>query len=140
MQAEKYLKRIKQIDILIANKLEEHKRLVGVAEGLGGFSVGDKVQTSKNLQQIPNAIARYADIEREIDELNRERQAIINTIEKLPAAEYEVIYRLYVQDNSIKEIAYQKGKSYAWVKYIKSNGLKLLQDILDGRECRCKTL
>lgn len=131
MTAEQYLKRIKQIDAIILNKIEDHKKWVEVAEGLGGASVGDKVQASRNLEQIPKAIGRYIDIEREIEILRQERQAIIKTIERLPADEYEVIYDLYVKGYSIKEIVYQKKKSYRWVGYKKEEGLKLIQAMLD---------
>jgi DNA-directed RNA polymerase specialized sigma24 family protein len=131
MTAEKYLQRIKQIDAIIVNKLNDHKRWVELAEGLGGFSVSERVQSSRNLYKIPDAIGRYIDIENEISALKRERQAIIKTIERLPPTEYDLIYKLYVQDYTMKEIAYHRGKSYEWVKIKKRVALRLVQGMID---------
>lgn len=131
MTAERYLEQIKKIDAIIANKLKEYKRWVEVAEGLGGMSMGDKVKTTRNLQQIPDAIGRYIDIEREIAEYNRQRAAIIANIEKLPRIEYDLLYKLYVEGFSLKEIAYHFDRSYEWVKKTRQKALKRLQSIID---------
>lgn len=131
MTAESYLDQIKKIDFMIKNKLQEYQRWVEAAESIGGAAIGERVQSSRNLHRGADAIGKYIDIEQEIEALKRQRQHIIETIERLPSAEYEVICMLFVQDYSMKEIAYQRSKSYAWVKCKKSNGLKLLQDMLD---------
>ena len=130
MEAKEYLERVKKIDIIIKNKLKEHRRWVEVAEGLGVSSTSDKVKSSRNLHQIPNAIGSYIDIESEIAELQNERKAIIHTIEKLPPDEYEVLYKLYVEDLTIKEVAYQCGRSYDWVKVKKRYGLIMVQELI----------
>lgn len=134
MRAEEYLDQIKKIDAIITNKSEEYRRLVELATGLGDFSVTERVQTSRNLKQIPNAIAKYIDIEREIDELKRKRAEIIKTIEQLPSIEYKIIYKLYVKDYTRKEIAYEYKKSYEWVKTRRRRGLKLIQAMLDEQK------
>lgn len=131
MQAEQYLERIKKIDAMIANKLRDHARWVEVADGMGGASVGERVQTSRNLHRGSDAIGNYIDIEREIDELKQERQAIIKTIEQLPTTEYDLIYKFYAQDYTMKELAYHFGKSYEWVKWKKRDAVKLVQSMLD---------
>lgn len=131
MTAESYLDRIKKIDAMIQNKLRDHERWVEAADGLGGASVGERVQTSRNLHRGSDAIGNYIDIEAEILTLKQERQAIIKTIEQLPSAEYSVIYMLYVHDYTMKEIAFHKKKSYDWVKAKKKNGLALIQSSLD---------
>lgn len=134
MTAERYLEQIKKIDAIITNKLKEYKRWVDVAEGLGGFSAGEKVQTSRNLQQIPDAIGRYIDIEREIAEYNKQRAAIIANLEKLPHIEYDFLYKLYVEGFSYKEIAYHFDRGYDWCKWKKRVALEMLQRILDKSE------
>lgn len=133
MTAEQYLRQIRKMDAMISNKMRDHKKWVEVAEGLGGFNVSDKVQTSRNLHQIPNAIGNYIDLEREIVELRQQREAIIHTIEQLPPIEYDLIYKIFVQDQSMKEVAYHYGKSYEWVKRRKRTALGLIQSILDER-------
>lgn len=138
MEAICYLERIKKIDSIIRNKLRDHARWVEVAEGLGGASDGERVQSSRNLHRGADAIGNYIDIEAEIRSLKRERQEIIETIERLPSAEYELVYRLYVQDYSMKEIAYQLGKSYEWVKVKKRRALQLVQALIDEEKIEAK--
>lgn len=132
MSAEEYIERIKKIDSMIKNKLRDHARWLEVADGLGGASLGERVQSSRNLHRGADAICNYVDIEREIDALKKERQAIIQTIEQLPSAEYDVIYKLYVEDYTMKEVAYHAGKTYDWVKRHKRSALLMLQTFLDG--------
>lgn len=132
MKAITYLERIKKIDSMIRNKIRDYDRWVGVAEGLGGASDGERVQSSRNLHRGADAIGNYIDIEAEIRSLRRERQEIIETIERLPSTEYDLVYRLYVQDYTMKEIAYQLGKSYELVKLKKRRALQLVQALLDG--------
>jgi DNA-directed RNA polymerase specialized sigma24 family protein len=115
---------------MIKNKMRDHARWVEIAEGLGGAALGERVQSSRNLHKGADAIGNYIDLEREIESLHSERQRIIQTIERLPAEEYDLIYKLYVEDYSMKEIAYSKKKSYDWVKFRKQSALRHLQGIL----------
>lgn len=132
MTAEEYLDQIQKIDDIISNRREDYKRWVEIASGLGDFSVSERVQSTRNLQKNQNAIISYVAIEKEIDELNRKRDEIIRTIERLPSGEYKVIYRIYVKGNSLKEIAYELRKSYEWAKQRKQRGLALVQQMIDG--------
>lgn len=134
MTAEEYLGLIKKIDAIIVNKLRDHARWVEVAEGLGGASVGERVQSSRNLQQMPTAIGNYIDIEGEIRALERERQDIIHTLEQLPFTEYETLFLLYVGDQTLKEVAYYFKKSYDWAKAKKRTALQHLQEIIDSNK------
>ena len=131
MVAEQYLERIKKLDTMLANKLSDYQRWLEVAEGLGGGAVGERVKTSRNLHQIPDAIGAYVDIDNEICRLREERLAIIKTIERLPPLEYDLIYRLYVQDQTMKELAFHFKKSYDTVKRWKTHALSLVQYMLD---------
>lgn len=133
MIAEKYLSRIEKIDAIISNKVKDYKRWVEIAEGLGDFSVSERVQSSKNLQKIPDAIGRYIDIDREIEALKRERLEIINTLEQLPNTEYELLYQVYVKGYTLKEVADYFDRSYDWVKKRKRKALLMVQDVLDGK-------
>lgn len=138
MTAEQYLEQIKQYDVIIINRMRDYKYWVAVADSLGGFSVGERVQATKNLHKGSDAIATYLDIEGEIKELKGKRQAIIDTLQTLPYDEYDILYKLYVEYNySLKVISVEKKKSYAWVKEKKKQGLKRLQDILDKNLAFC---
>lgn len=134
LTAEKYLEQILKIDAIILNKLKEYKRWVDVAEGVGGFSVSDRVQSTRNLHRGADAIGEYIDLEREITELKRRKNEVLGTLQQLPLDEYKVLYKIYVEGLMLKELPSQLDKSYDWVKKKKRIGLKLLQDILDERE------
>lgn len=131
VEAEKYLERVKKLDAMILNKQRDYERWVAVADGGGGDSAGERVQASRNLHRGSDAIGNYIDLEREISSLKQERQNIIRTIEQLPTEEYCVTYNLYVEDYSLKEIAYKRHKSYDWVKARKKRSLALVQSILE---------
>lgn len=131
MTAETYLDQIKKIDFMIKNKLQEYQRWVEAAEGIGGAAIGERVQSSRNLHRGADAIGKYIDIEQEIEALKRQRQHIIETIEKLPSTEYDLIHKMYVQDYTMKELAYHFGKSYDTVKRWRNHALELIQAMLD---------
>ena len=134
MTAEKYLEQIGKIDAVLINKLKDYKRWVEIAEGVGGFSVGERVQASRNLHRGADAIGSYIDIEAEIKALRSERQAVIDTIELLPCDEYKVIYKIYVEGCMLKEIPGVLHVSYGTAKRLKSDALGRIQEILDERE------
>jgi DNA-directed RNA polymerase specialized sigma subunit len=130
MDVRRYLERIGMINILISTKVEEYNRWEEIASGLGGFSGAEKTGGGGSNDKIPNAVCHYCDIEREIDSLIAERNAILNNIEKLPADEYKVIYLLYVNRLSLKEAAYKCNKSYEWVKLRRDKAFALLETIV----------
>lgn len=134
MTAEKYLEQIGKIDSVIINKLNDYRRWVEIAEGIGGFSVGERVQTSRNLHRGADAIGCYLDIESEIKALREKRQSIIDTIELLPRDEYKVIYKIFVEGCMLKEIPSFLNMSYGTAKKIKCDALGRIQDFLDKKE------
>lgn len=134
MRAAQYIERINKIDAIIDNKKEDYSRWLGIAEGMGGFSASEGVQSSKNLQKMPDAVGRYMEIEREIDALKAERENIIKTLEKLPTVEYSLIFKLFVHGYSLKQIAKHFDRSYEWAKKKKRTALEHLQMILDERK------
>lgn len=131
MTAEEYLSQIRKIDAMIINKKRDYKRWLDIADGLGGFSIAERVQTTRNLQRGSDAIAEYLGIEEEIKELEKKRQSIIDTLEKLPFYEYTILYMIYVDGYMVKEIPSCFDKSYEWVKKTKRKAIKRLQNILD---------
>lgn len=131
MRAVEYLDQIKKIDVMIKNKSEEYRRLVNLASGQGDFSILERVMATRDPQRIPEAIARYIDIEREIKELNRKREEIIATVERLSTVEYEIIYDLFVNGCTLKEVAYRHHRSYEWTIKKKRQALAHLEKILN---------
>lgn len=133
MTAEQYLEQIQKINDIILDKLKERRRWVDIAEGVGGFNVSDKVQSSRNLHRGADAIAEYIDIDREIKALERQKNGIIDDLQMLPRNEYKVLYKIYVEGFMVKELPSELNKSYAWVKMKKRRGLDMLQEIIDSK-------
>ena len=132
MNATEYLEQVEKIDKLLKNKRRERQRWVEVADGMGGFSTDEKVKSTHDPHKTANAILTYCDIDKDIARLESEREAIIHNIERLPSDEYDVIYAVYVDLLPLKEVASSCDKSYDWVKKHKSNGLRLVQEMLDA--------
>lgn len=133
MTAEQYLRQIRKLDAVIVNKLKDHRRWVEIAEGIGGFSVGERVQASRNLHRGADAIGRYIDIETEINELRAQRNGIVAVIEELPPDEYQVIYKEYVEGYMLKELPSKFKRSYDWCKRKKRDGMVMIQEIIDKK-------
>ena len=143
MNAETYLDQVKKLDSMIRNRRRDYARRLEEADGLGGATLGERVQASRNLHRGADAICHYIDLEREIAALERERDSIIKTIEQLPSVEYDVIYKLYVGDYdkdiglthyyTLKEVAYHFGRSYDWAKDHRKMGLTGIQALLDAK-------
>ena len=129
MTTEEYLDQIKKYDEMIKNRTEDYQRALENASSLGGFSVTERVQSSRNLQKNQNAIAEYLDIERDIARLKEKRQKIIDLIERLPFVEYKIIYILFVKEGefTLKDIAWEFHKSYDWAKKKKRKALRMIQ-------------
>ena len=134
MTAEKYLEQIRMLDDMILTKLKEYNRWVAIAEGMGGFSVAERVQCTRNLQRGADAIGEYIDLEREINKLKRRKNEVIGTIQQLPFNEYKILYRIYNDGRMLKELPSEFDKSYEWVKKTKKKALRRLQGILDEKE------
>ena len=132
MNASEYLKQIEMLDILLKNKRQERKRWEQLADSIGTFSTAEKVKSTHDPHRSSNAIINYCDIDREISELERKRKSIIKTIERLPPSEYKVIYNIFVEYCSLKEVASLCDKSYDWVKKKKRVALVHIQGIIDA--------
>lgn len=126
-----YLKQVEKLNILIENKQLEVEQWKDIAEGITGQADGERVQASKSKQKMADAVNRYTDIEMEICELAEKKQEIIRTLEELPAAEYDVLYKYYIQQMQIREVALLMNKSITWVKDKKRKGEAEIQMLLN---------
>lgn len=138
MEVRSYLEQLDKQDRLIENKLLEKQRWKEIAMSITVSTEGEKVQSSGSQQKMENAIINYIDLEREIDmdiiRCAKEKQKIINTLELLPAIEYDVLHMIYVQHKTFDDIADKYTKSYSWSTTIHGRALQHLQEILDNRK------
>lgn len=135
MEVKKYLEQIEKYDRIIENKLEEKQRWHEIATSITVQTEGEKVKSSGRQQKMADAVDMYIDLEREIDliiaQRAQERQTVINTLELLPALEYDVLYRQHVKYQSFDDIAEAHAKSYSWATSVYGQALQSLQKLLD---------
>lgn len=137
MNAKEFLRQIKKLDRLIENKLIEIQRWKDIANNTTATLSGERVQSSGNPQKIADAICRYIDLEREInqdiDNLVDTKKDVICVIEQLNATEYDVMHKIYVQHLTLEDVADAYDRTYSWVTTIHGRALKHVQNILNKR-------
>lgn len=107
MNGKDYLRQIKKLDTQIKNKNAEVK----ILEANGGFG-------------IPAIGA-------EMERLAKAKAKIIKTIEELSEAEYDVLHKVYVQGESLYEVAADRGISYSLATTIHGKALKNLENLIN---------
>lgn len=142
MNAKEFLRQIKKLDVLIGNKLIEIQRWKDIANNTTANITGERVQSSGNPHKISDAIGRYIDLEREInqdiDKLVDTKKDVIAVIEQLNATEYDVMHKIYVQYLTLDDVAESYDKSYSWATTIHGLALKNVQNILNRRGGTCE--
>ena len=138
MNAKEFLRQIKKLDKLIENKLIEIQRWKDLANNTTANLTGERVQSSGNPHKIADAIGRYIDLEREInqdiDNLIETKKDVISIIEQLNATEYDVLHKVYVQGFTFDEVAIACKRSRTWATTIHGRALKHVQTILNQRD------
>lgn len=140
MEAIKYLEQVKNIDVLIENKLIEKQQWKSIAMCTSSSADGERVQSSSDQQKMANAVHKIIEIEKEIDKLVHKlvntKQEVISTIESLDIMHYDLLHKIYIQGKELYEISEINGKavSYSSVKRRHGKALKQVQAILDRRE------
>ena len=112
---EKYLNRIKNLDAIISRKQDEYDMWFQMAQGMGGGGYGERVQSSGSKQKMEYAVARYIDAEKEIVGLMKEKTDFIQKIAQLEFSECEILFMIYIQGYTLKDVQKEKDKSYSWV-------------------------
>ena len=131
MNAREYLEQIEKNERIIANKQIEKKYWLDIATGTTAKVGGERVQTSGDGHNMEKQIVEVVLIDEEIERLKGEIAEIIFTLEKLRAAEYDFLHKMYVQHMTLKEVQTLAKKSYTWATTTHNRALKNLQIILD---------
>lgn len=149
MKAKEYLKQLQKLNRMIENKIMEKEQWKTIACGISAPTApetGVRVQKSGSQQKMADAVARYLDMESEIDQcidtLVDTRTEIIAVIEQLPPAQYDLLHKAYVgvvEEDSIHymtlpEIADLYQRSRSWANVVHGRALANVQKILDSRE------
>ena len=134
--AKGFLKQIRKLDALIKNKIAEREQWKEIALGTS-VQLNERVQFHGSQQKMADAVGKYIDIEKEIDQcidnLIAKKQEVINVIEQLNAVEYDILHKVYVQYLTLHEVAYSIDKSYSTVTSIHGRALVNVKKILDER-------
>lgn len=133
--AKEFLRQARKIETIIRNKSAEREKWLEIAAAVTTNPDGDRVKSSGNQQKMASAVERYADIDREIEELAIIWKGIVKTIEELDTAEYDLLHKVYIQGLTLKELAITSGNSESWATTTHGRALQSLQAILDTREC-----
>ena len=135
MNAKDFLRQPEKLDRMIENKLIEKQQWKTIAMGTSSHSDGERVQSSGSQQKMADAIARYVDIENEIDNcidtLVDTKKEVISVIERLNTTEYDILHKVYIQYKTLYEVADMYDKTYSWVTTVHGRALKNVQKILD---------
>lgn len=136
-EAKEYMLQLKKLNLQIENKLAEQQQIKDMAFNITSRSDGERVQSSGNPQKMAGAVEKLIDIEQEInsavDALCDKRKEIIETIETLKPAEYDLLFHVYVLYDTLAAYAALRGKEYTWATTLHGRALKSVQAILDER-------
>lgn len=132
MKTETYLELIKKLDVLIKNEIAEKENIItlatkttqendgmphapGVSDKVGNLSV----KLLMKEQEIDHIIDVFIDLKEEIKK----------QIRTLPADECDVLYKFYVLDKGLFEIAEGRNQSVAWIQKLKWRGISHIKVI-----------
>lgn len=134
MTAKEYLKEIRKMEMSINQKQIEYDSLKGSRTYVGGMDYSaEQVQTSPDGLGFTRISDRLADLQREIDEeIDRwhdMRHERINQIQQLSRTEYvDILFRRYVQYQSLETIAGILDKSYYRICHIHGEALQEIEE------------
>ena len=118
MTAKEYLRQLKLLDIKIQQRIKEKEELRLDAYGTGGsMPDSERVQTSPSGDGLLNSVARYVDIEadinRMISEFVTQKHKIIGEIQRLEDERYvQVLYKRYAEFKTYEKIAVEMNYTY----------------------------
>ena len=133
MTAKEFLNKIRDIDLLIDEKLADVQELRDRLTNITANCEGERVQTSKLGDKFADTIAKIVDLENElqvcITQGIRCRREFEEIISKLTSPqEYEVMHRHYVQFQSFGRIAKEMHFSKSAIAKIHK---RILQKVYD---------
>ena len=136
--AQEFLRQVKLYDIHINNKLEEKARLKALALKITSSWSSDHVSGSGNQDKLGDAVSKIVDMEKEIDKAvdafvdkKNEVKAVLEQIQ-IPD-QLELLYKVYIQYESLEQVACEMNMSYRNACYIHGRALQTVESIIFGR-------
>lgn len=142
METKEFLKQPKKLDLQIKNKLIEQQQWRDLALGITANVSGERVQSSGSQQKMEDAITKCVDMEAEIDrlvdQLIDKKKEVIQTIEKLDSpTEYNVLHMIYIQYQTLQDVADHYKKDYGWATTTHGRALKSVQKVRETFVTSC---
>mgnify|MGYP002549223405 FL=1 len=134
-KAKEYLLQIEVLQAKIEQKRQRAKEYRELALTSKGFDYSkERVQTSNHGGQIENPVIRYIALEQEISEdvlnLQQIKDKITREIHNINNADFiKMLYKRYVECESLWSIAKDMGYSYDRIRHIHGEALKEFEKI-----------
>lgn len=143
-EAKAYLEQIREIETKIRHEKAEKERWLDLATSCTPSYSADMARGSGDKQRmesvIVNGICKEPKFDENISRLFAERQKIIDDIRSLPEAESDILYRVYVEYQTLKEVAYARKESYSLITTQHGIALKKIAAILSAKCNKKQTL
>lgn len=139
-EIESWLSGIRRLDMMIAAKLEEKRRLREMASDITGkpYDGMPFTNTGQYSDKVAAAVIKIVECEEEIDRLvamyAEQKNEILDVMEVLPEREYEVMHSYYILGNTWEQVADEVGKSGVQVWRLKNSALQRLAAALGEKE------
>lgn len=133
LTAKKYLEQLEVIDTMINQDLERLDDMKTDARCTGGIDYSkDRIQTSPQ-NVLEKRICNYVDYEKKldvrIDQFVDVKEQIISEIRGLHVVNYiNVLYKIYVQFKSIRQVSKEIKKSYAYTLELHKKALAAFEE------------
>lgn len=129
-----WLTQIKMLDELIDAKIAEREQWMTLGTKITQEMTGMPHAPGVS-DKVGNAASKLADLIDEtndlVDKFVDHKQRVCQVLEQLPAEEYGVLHRHYVQYKTLGQIAAEMNYCYMQIWRIKNSGLEQLKDILN---------
>lgn len=132
MTAVHYLENYRKLETMVANKRKEKLRKLEQATDITSKLTDIKVNSSGSKQKVADAVIDCVAIDKRIAELEAQMQEIIDTIEKLPELQYDILHKRYIQYWTTEEIAESRSYSKSWVEKIHRKALNAVESLLNS--------
>lgn len=141
MTPKEYLSRIRLHEIKVKNKLRQIEYLKDMSTSLRGVEIKERVQTSQITgDTIGIAIGNISELEKElgkdVQELIRIKQQVMQTIDKVTNADYVyILYARYLEFKTWEEIAVDMHYNIRNIYRIHGRALEEISKIKDVTKC-----
>jgi hypothetical protein len=136
--AQEFLRQVRLFDIHINNMIEEKARLEALAKKITSSWGSEHVASSGSQDKMGDAVSKIIDMEAKIDKAvdafidkKNEVKAVLEQIQ-IPD-QLELLYKVYIQYESLEQVACEMNMSYRNACYIHGRALQTVESIIFGR-------